>query len=57
MKYWRGYLVAGIVAAITLGLQQLAKHFPQLLDMFYPYLTREVQSILAAWTGTATNSL
>ena len=52
MKYWRGYLVAGIVAAITFGLQLLAKQFPQLVDMFYPYITREIQDILASWTGT-----
>ena len=54
MKYWRGFLTAAIVAAITLALQWFAKQYPQLVDMFYPYLTREVQSILCNWTGGAT---
>ena len=52
MKYWRGFLVAAIVAAITLGLQLLAKQYHQIVDMFYPYLTREIQVFLAQWTGT-----
>ena len=51
MKYWRGFLVAGILAAITLGLQLLAKQYYQIVDMFYPYLTREIQTFLAQWTG------
>lgn len=51
MKYWRGFLVAGILAAITLGLQWIAKRFTQLVDMVYPYLTREIQGFLAGWSG------
>ena len=51
MKYWRGFLTAAIFAAITLGLQWIAGQFPQLVDIFYPYVTREVQNILATWTG------
>lgn len=51
MKYWRGYVMAGIIAAITIGLQQLAKRYTMLIDMFYPYLTRTVQSFLATWSG------
>ena len=51
MKYWRGFLVAGILAAITLGLQWLAKRFTQLVDMVYPFLTREIQGFLAGWSG------
>ena len=51
LKYWRGFLTAAIFAAITLGLQWIAGQFPQLVDIFYPYVTREVQNILAAWTG------
>ena len=51
MKYWRGFLVAGILAAIMLGLQWLAKRFTQLVDMVYPFLTREIQGFLAGWSG------
>ena len=51
MKYWRGFLVAGILTAITLGLQWLAKRFTQLVDMVYPFLTREIQGFLAGWSG------
>lgn len=43
--------MAGIIAAITIGLQQLAKRYTMLIDMFYPYLTRTVQSFLATWSG------
>lgn len=52
MKYWRGYLTAAVLAAITWGLIQLSKKFTTLVDMVYPYLTRTVQSLLAPWTGT-----
>lgn len=51
MKYWRGFLTAAILAAITLALQWFAGRYSQLVDMFYPYLTEEIQSILCAWTG------
>ena len=52
MKYWRGFLTAAILAAITLGLQWFAGRYTPLVDMVYPYMTREVQNILSAWTGT-----
>ena len=52
MKYWRGYLTAGILALITVGLMLIAERFSQLVDMVYPYLTREVQTILAGWSST-----
>ena len=51
MKYWRGYLVAAILGAITLGLTTLASKYSILVDMVYPYLTRTVQSFLATWSG------
>ena len=35
MKYWRGYLTAGILAVITLGLMLIAERFSQLVDMVY----------------------
>ena len=51
MKYWRGYLTAVIFAGLTLALQQFAKNHSDLLDMFYPYMTRIVQDILVGWSG------
>lgn len=51
MKYWRGYLVAAILGAITLGLTTLASKYSILVDMVYPYLTRTVQSFLATWSS------
>ena len=52
MRYWRGYLIAAIVGLITLGLTLLAQQYSQLVDAFYPFLTREVQTVLAGWSGT-----
>ena len=51
MKYWRGYLTAGIFTAIALALMEVAKRYGTLVDMVYPYVTRSVQSFLTAWTG------
>ncbi len=51
MKYWRGYLVAAIVAACTLGLQQFAATHANLVDMVYPYVTRLMQDYLAGWSS------
>ena len=51
MKYWRGYLTAAIFAGLTLALQQFAKNHSDMLDMFYPYMTRIVQDILVGWSG------
>ena len=52
MRYWRGYLTAAIIAAITMGLMAIAERFSSLVDMVYPYVTREFQSILAEWSST-----
>ncbi len=51
MKYWRGYLVAAILAAISGALIYFAKAHPVLVDMIYPYVTRLIISSLADWTG------
>ena len=51
MKYWRGYLIAAIIAAITWGINRLGATYSNLVDMVYPYLTRTVQSFLAQWSG------
>ena len=51
MKYWRGYLVAAIFAAITLGFREIAETHSQLVDMIYPYVTRMIQNFMAGWSG------
>ena len=51
MKYWRGYLIAAIVATITIVINRLASTYSDLVDMVYPYLTRTVQSFLAEWSS------
>ena len=51
MKYWIGYLTAGIIAAITWVLQQFGQRFSTLVDMVYPYVMRTLQTMLAEWSG------
>ena len=51
MKYWRGYLIAAIIAAVTWGINKLGATYSNLVDMVYPYLTRTIQSFLAQWSG------
>ncbi len=51
MKYWRGYIVAGLLAALTVGLMTFAAAHTKLVDMLYPYMTRLVQNTLADWTS------
>lgn len=52
MKYWRGYLVAAIAAAFALALMAFAKAHTELIDIFYPYVTRMIQSFLADWSSS-----
>ncbi len=52
MRYWRGYLAAGIFALISLGLTQLAQRFSTLVDMVYPYVSRFLQNSLAVWASS-----
>ena len=52
LKYWRGYLIAAIVAAITICINKLAAEYSTLVDMVYPYLTRTIQGFLAEWSGS-----
>ena len=49
MKYWRGFLVAAIFAAITWALQLFADSHRALIDMIYPYITRLIQTFLSGW--------
>ncbi len=51
MKYWRGYLIGGIIAIIAYGINLLASKYTTLVDMFYPYVSRTVQNFLAEWSG------
>ena len=52
MKYYRGYLVAGIFAALTWLLMQLGQRLSQLIDMVYPYVTRTLQNFLVEWSSS-----
>ena len=51
MKYWRGYLTAGILGVFAWLLMQFGKTHTELVDMFYPYVTRLIQGSLAQWSG------
>lgn len=51
MKYWRGYVVAAIFAAITVVLMQMGARFSTLIDMVYPYVIRTLQTVLAEWSS------
>ena len=51
MKYWTGYLTAGIIAAITWALMRLAENFEALVDMVYPYVSRTLLDVLAQWSS------
>ena len=51
MKYWFGYLTAGIFAALTWVLSQFGQRYAELVDMVYPYVVRTLQDILANWTA------
>ncbi len=51
MKYWRGYIAAAIIAAVTWALMALGQRFSTLVDMVYPYVIRTLQSMLAEWSG------
>ena len=53
MKYWRGYLAAVILAAISWGLHWFAAGHTALMDMAYPYVTRLIMTTLAEWSAGA----
>ncbi len=52
MKYWRGYLVAAIFAAISWALGAFAEGHRVLVDMIYPYMSRLILTSLADWSST-----
>ena len=51
MKYWRGFLVAAIFAAITWALTEFAKAHSVLVDMIYPYMARLISMTLTQWSS------
>ena len=51
MKYWRGYLVAAIFAAITIALTRFAQAHMVLVDMIYPYMSRMIITALSQWSA------
>ena len=51
MKYWTGFVTAGIIGAVTWALMRLAENFNALVDMVYPYITRTALSFLAQWSS------
>ena len=51
MKYWIGYLTAGILLACTWALREFAKAHSVLVDMIYPYVTRMAQVFLSGWSS------
>lgn len=51
MKYWRGYLVAGIIAACTAAFTTFAKTHRVLVDMVFPYVSRMITSAVADWSS------
>ena len=51
MKYWRGYLLAAILALGTWALTEFAAAHSALADMIYPYASRMIQDFLAGCTG------
>ena len=52
MKYYRGYLVAGIFAVLSWLLMQLGQRLSTLVDMVYPYVTRTLQTFLTEWSSS-----
>lgn len=51
MKYWRGFLVAGILLVISLCAVWFASAHAALVDMIYPYMTRLIIGKLAGITA------
>jgi len=52
MKMLRGYIAAGIIAALAWVLTKFGERYTTLVDMVYPYVIRTVQGFLAAWSGS-----
>lgn len=57
MKYWRGFLVAFIFAAIGWALTWFAAGHTALVDMIYPYMDRLILGSLTEWSATIAGCL
>ena len=57
MKYWRGFLVGGIVCLFSWLVMEFAATHRVLMDMFDPYVSRMMQTYLASWSGAVNFSL
>lgn len=57
MKYWRGFLVAFIFAAIGWAASWFASGHTALVDMIYPYMTRLVIGSLTDWSAAVSGCL
>ena len=53
MKYWRGFLVAAILLALSWGLAKFAETHTVLVDMVYPYVSRMIMGTMADWSLAA----
>ena len=51
MKYWRGYIAAAIIAAITVAVTKFAEAHSVLVDMVYPYVSRLIVTTMADWSA------
>lgn len=51
MKYWRGYIAAAIIAALTWALTAFCQKYSVLVDMIYPYFSRFILTSLAQWSS------
>jgi hypothetical protein len=51
LKYWRGYITAAVLGAITWVVMAFGQRFTVLVDMVYPYVVRTLQTILAEWSS------
>ena len=52
MKYWWGYLIAAIFGGFSWAITRLGEKYTNLVDMVYPYVTREIQTMLSQWSGS-----
>ena len=51
MKYWRGYIAAAGLAAISWALVAFSQSHTALVDMVYPYLSRIIQDYMGHWSA------
>jgi len=47
LKYWWGYLIAALFGGFSWAITRLGEKYTDLVDMVYPYVTREIQTLLS----------